>query len=181
MRIAICGAICSGKTTLSQSLTTAFALERFGFADAVKEYATDLFGMEKKDRKLIQDLAEKMKEIDQDVWIKRLHKKMNRRGDGYLDNVVIDDLRFVNEYQYLRMNKFYIIRINIEKIEQLRRLKQTYPDDWTEHTERLTHRSENQRTLFPVDLDITADDEGFNKAFKHIVENANNHPGLGLG
>tara|TARA_E500000331_G_scaffold345574_1_gene383306 strand:+ start:162 stop:713 length:552 start_codon:yes stop_codon:yes gene_type:complete len=176
MRIAICGAICSGKTTLSHSLMTAFGMERYAFADTVKEYATDLFGMERKNRKLIQDFAEKMKEIDEDVWIKNLDKTLTNRGG--MDNVVIDDLRFMNEYQYLLNHNFYIIRINIEKIDQLKRLRSTYPDNWIEHVDRLTHRSENQRTLFMVDLDITADDDGFDEVFKHIVENPYDHPGL---
>lgn len=42
----------------------------------------EIFGVEWKDRELIQDFAEKVKEIDRDVWINMLDK----------DNVVIDDV-----------------------------------------------------------------------------------------
>ena len=62
MKIAITGKICSGKSTLANKLKNILKLEKYSFADNVKKYATEIFEMKYKDRKLIQDFAEKMKE-----------------------------------------------------------------------------------------------------------------------
>lgn len=153
MKVAICGGMCSGKTTLSQYISNEFNLQKFSFADAVKLHASQIFDIQYKDRKLIQDFAEKIKEIDPDIWIKILDKKIKN-----LDNIVIDDLRFKNEFDYLRKNGFIIIRINIELIQQLKRLKNTYPYTWKQHADRLTHCSELQRTYFHADLDVQSND-----------------------
>lgn len=179
MRVAICGAICSGKTSLADTLVEKYGFKRFSFASSVKEYAKDLFNMKGKNRQLLQDLAEKLKEIDQDVWVNRLDREINKIITTDTEtNIVIDDLRFPNELEYLKRNGFFIIRINIEKIDQLRRLRNVYPDDWMEHEERLTHCSELGRTTFIVDLDILANDEGFQKAMDTIDNNPLRHPGL---
>lgn len=163
MKVAICGGMCSGKTTLSKYISKEFNLETFSFADAVKMYASQIFDMQHKDRRLIQDFAEKLKEIDPDIWIKILDKKIKN-----IDNIVIDDLRFKNEYKYLRKNGFTIIRINIELIEQLKRLKNTYPDTWKEHADRLTHTSEVQRTYFNVDADFVSNNSLCNDVSDYI-------------
>ena len=44
--------------------------------EKIKELATDLFGMGKKDRLLLQCLADKMKEIDENVWVKYISNKI---------------------------------------------------------------------------------------------------------
>ena len=151
MRIAICGGICSGKTTLANELSKQYGLQIHSFANYVKYYATEIFGMEYKNRKLIQTFAEKMKDIDSDVWINMLDKKLSSTN---YDNIVIDDLRFQNEYDYLRKNDFLIVRLNLENIEQLKRIKELYKEKWLEHTTRLNHVSEIGRTVFKVDIEL---------------------------
>lgn len=57
-------------------------------------------------------------------------------------------------------NKGYIvIRLNIENITQIRRIKDKYPDDWKQHVERLSHVSEIGRTYFHIDYDVESSDE----------------------
>ena len=97
MKIAITGKICSGKSTLANIIKDKLKLNKYSFADNVKKYAKELFDMSYKDRKLIQDFAEKLKEIDNTIWIKQLDKNIKDK-----DNIIIDDLRFENEYNYLR-------------------------------------------------------------------------------
>lgn len=166
MKIAICGGICSGKSTLAKQLAKRYGLHVHSFANAVKKYAIELFDMKYKNRALIQDFAEKMKEIDKDVWVKMLGKEIED-----LDNIVIDDLRFDNELNYLRSKGFIIVRINIEKIEQIKRLIITYPDKWKEHEDRLTHVSELQRTHFNVDIDIGCDDNSYVNLYTFLDNN----------
>jgi adenylate kinase family enzyme len=137
MKIAILGKICSGKTTLANKLAEHFKLERIAFGDSVKKYTTEIFYMSYKDRKLIQDFAEKMKEIDNDIWIKHLDKKIKDKN-----NIIIDDLRFKNEYTYLKKNNFVIIKLVINKNQQIKRIKNLYGNNSNEHIERLNHISE---------------------------------------
>ena len=69
-----------------------------------------------KDRKLIQDLAEKLKEIDNDIWIKQLNKNIKNKN-----NIIIDDLRFVFRFFYLKSNNYFIIKLLINKNQQIKR------------------------------------------------------------
>ena len=84
MKIAITGKICSGKSTLAEKLKTELKLEKHSFGNNVKKYAKELFNMEYKDRKLIQDFAEKLKEIDNDIWIKQLDKEIKETKESNL-------------------------------------------------------------------------------------------------
>jgi len=153
MKIAICGSICSGKTTLSEKLKKDFNLELYSFAFNVKKYCNKFFNMNYKNRKLIQDFAEKMKEIDENIWINLLDKKINNKN-----NIIIDDLRFKNEYNYLKSKGFYIIKLNINKEEQIKRIKKLYKENYNEHLERLEHISELDINNFKCDLEIESND-----------------------
>lgn len=174
MRIAICGKICSGKSTLANALSENFKLRKISFANPVKMYAEEIFDMKYKDRKLIQDFAEKMKEINPNVWIDYLDRSILEKED----DIVIDDLRFMNEYNFLRTRGFFIIRINIEMIDQIKRIKSTYPDKWQDHIDRLNHVSEIDRTIFNADLDIESTDDMIEYVLEYIRNNVYNHVSL---
>ena len=105
MKIAITGKMCSGKSFISDLLAKKYNLKKLSFGGKVKDLAKDLFGMEGKNRLLLQSLADKMKEIDKDIWIKYLMTQIEDR-----DNIIIDDLRFHNEHEYLRKNDFKIVK-----------------------------------------------------------------------
>ena len=97
MKIAIIGKICSGKTTTADiliGLNNDF--QKLSFAGKVKSIAVDLFDMEK-DRKLLQQIGTYMREIDPDVWANYVVKQSKK-----YDYVVIDDLRYKNEYDLLK-------------------------------------------------------------------------------
>ena len=98
MKIAIIGKICSGKTTTADiliGLNNDF--QKLSFAGKVKNIAVDLFDMEKKDRKLLQQIGTYMREIDPDVWANYVVKQSKK-----YNYVVIDDLRYKNEYDLLK-------------------------------------------------------------------------------
>ena len=51
MKIAICGKMCYGKTTLANYIMRTFpGYRKYSFAEKVKELCVDLFDMKKKDR-----------------------------------------------------------------------------------------------------------------------------------
>ena len=137
-RIAITGKICSGKTTLANELTL-HGYTKISFGDKVKEMCVEIFDMKYKNRKLIQTFAEKMKEIDENVWINFVIAKIKENPEN---KWVIDDVRFPNEYEKLKENGFKFVYLEIDDKLQLDRLQKTYGDLYTEHSERLSHISE---------------------------------------
>jgi len=164
MKIAITGKICSGKSTLANKLKDNLKLEKYSFADNVKKYATEIFEMEYKDRKLIQDFAEKMKELDNNIWIKQLDKEIKDKT-----HIVIDDLRFENEYNYLKKNNYYIIKLVIHKNQQIKRIEDLYKDKAPEHLERLEHISECNIDKLNADLTINTEDVDIKTILKTII------------
>ena len=98
MKLAIIGKICSGKTTAADILIELNNdFQKLSFAGKVKSIAIDLFDMEKKDRKLLQQIGTYMREIEPDVWANYVVKQSKK-----YDYVVIDDLRYKNEYDLLK-------------------------------------------------------------------------------
>ena len=55
--------------------------------------------MKIKNRELLQSIGTKMREIDEDIWIKYVLKNNK-------NNIIIDDLRYPNELEALK-RKFY--------------------------------------------------------------------------
>ena len=158
MKIAICGPICSGKTFLTNYLKKKYNLKRNFFGDKVKDVARELFNMEYKDRKLIQTVADKMKEINQDVWVNYIIKQTIDK-----DNIIIEDLRFLNEAKFLQDNGFIIIKLTVEENIQWLRLKQTYPTTWQEHLNNFNHNSERNFNLIKANFTIESDSNLINK------------------
>ena len=141
MKIALVGEMCAGKTTLSKYIINWYntkyklVLNKTSFAEKIYKLAYELFGMKEKDRKLLQDIGTKFREIDNSVWI-------NYTVNKYNDNVIIDDCRYLNEIKRLHDEGFVIIKINITKELQLTRLKNLYTNTWEKHFANMTHSSE---------------------------------------
>ena len=165
MKIGIIGKICSGKTTLADRLIDYYKhlnLKRRSFSGGVYHIAKTIFGMVDKDRKLLQSIGTKMREIDEDIWIK------NTNMEG---NVIIDDIRYNNELNYLIKEGFIIIHIKIDKLKQIDRIIKTYPNSYKEHLERLEHESERlevDRTKVDLELDS---EYNFNEVIWYINKN----------
>lgn len=142
-KIGIIGKICSGKTFIANYLVDKYNFTKYSFADSLKNIATKYYGMINKDRKLLQELALKMKDIDENVFVNHLLKKYNK-----YDNVVIDDVRFKNELLELKKHNFTIIKINIDKQLQINRYNKLY----NENIDRLEHISELEQDNLPIEL-----------------------------
>ena len=118
---------------------------RLSFATRLKELATELFDMREKDRKLLQDLGAALRAIDGNVWVRAFGRQV-RQCESLGQSIVVDDLRFRNEYNCLRDLGFTIIRLDIPPDVQLLRLRQTYPSTYEAHLARIRDPSE-------IDLD----------------------------
>lgn len=72
--------------------------------------------MEGKDRQLLIDIGEKMREIDKDVWLKTLMQ-------DYYDEpkLVVSDVRMMNEYKFLKSQGFIFVRIYSDDVTRASR------------------------------------------------------------
>ena len=145
MKIAIYGPMCSGKTTVANILQeTDKRYSIYSFGQKIKDIAKELFQMEGKDRSLLINIADKMREIDEDVWAKYIIRQTDKN-----DYCIIDDLRIQNELKYL--TDWKIICLTTPKEARIQRLKKLYPDNFKDHIKNMDHISENDTLELPVD------------------------------
>ena len=157
MKIAITGKMCYGKTTVANIIKKYDnEYQIFSFGQKVKDIATDLFDMQNKDRTLLTSIGTKMREIDSDIWAKYIIKSCRD-----LENVVIDDLRYQNEYRYLLEHDFKIIVLTLPVEIQIDRIKELYPENYQDHLNNMFHVSEkgidfidNDRLYIDMSQDI---------------------------
>tara|TARA_Y100000310_G_C20498710_1_gene722832 strand:+ start:331 stop:840 length:510 start_codon:yes stop_codon:yes gene_type:complete len=148
MKIAICGKMASGKTTVAQSLE---GFQVLSLAGEVKRVGRELFGMKDKDRPLLQQIGMKMREIRASVWLDALIRESNKQ-ELYGYSVVCDDVRFINEANTLKADGWILIKLVITDDLQKQRLQNTYPDDWEVHWNNRTDASESEVDAIPLDL-----------------------------
>ena len=134
MNIGICGKAGTGKTVVADHLVKKYSYKRYAVADEVKRIAMRLFKMKEKDRKLLQDIGFKMREIRPSVWIDFLIDQI--RGK---DKIVVDDIRYPNEYEALKKEGFKMIRVAADREVCIKRLTER---DGTAAIERLDDESE---------------------------------------
>lgn len=153
----------SGKTTLAEAFCNEIPYySKFSFAKSVKDFANFLFDIPEgyKDREKYQKVGDGGRRfIGGDVWIDAtLNAVKENSANGY---GVIDDVRYINEVQHLKKKGWFMVKINISKELQEKRIKETYPNDWEQHLAARNHASEVEvleasKSLF--DLVINADD-----------------------
>tara|TARA_B100000700_G_scaffold283741_1_gene336416 strand:+ start:259 stop:759 length:501 start_codon:yes stop_codon:yes gene_type:complete len=157
MKIAIYGPMCSGKSTIASIIKENNSdYEIFSFGQKIKDLAKELFNMEGKDRTLLITIADKMREIDIDVWAKYIIKQTKSK-----ENCIIDDLRFQNELNYL--HDWMIIALTTPKNIRIERIKNIYPDNYDDHIKNMKHLSETDTLQFPentiyIDTSISHDE-----------------------
>lgn len=145
MKIAICGKMCSGKTTLANYIMRSFpGYQKYSFAQKVKELCVELFGMEKKDRPLLINFANKMRDIDPDVWVNQVLQQTKGKC-----NCIVDDVRYQNEVDALIQDGWKFIQLDVPYELQKSRLMKLYPDDYREHLQANNHISEQNTFIFP--------------------------------
>jgi len=175
LRIALTGRMRSGKSFIADYIQYKYGFDRVSFAAGLKRVSDDLFAHlyepiyedcpfsddgkhrvgYRKPRAILQAVGQKMREIDEDVWIKQAEQTMrvyeNLRSTK---GVVIDDLRQPNEYEWTRANGFIIIRVEASEDLRLKRAEQA-GDSFSE--EDLAHDTEQHAEGFSVDYTIVND------------------------
>lgn len=138
MKIGLLGKMASGKTTTANLFQQYFPqLQKLSFADPIKQIATQIFDIQDKNRELLQNIGGKMREINPDVWVKYTIRRATQHAD-----VIIDDVRYLNEINALKEAGFTIIYLEVSPKVQRERILINYWDDATQHLDRLHHDSE---------------------------------------
>jgi hypothetical protein len=164
VKIAFSGKCTSGKSTSAKLVKKSEPKTIiFSFAKKIYDLAYELFDMKEneKDRDLLINIGKKMREINEGVWLDYIVKQSKDT-----DNVVIDDLRFPNEFTKLREEGFILVRLHVSTETQIRRLTELYPTTWKEQLEKLGDYSEI--ALDNHDFDYTINTENFNEIHDFI-------------
>ena len=143
MRIGLLGKMGAGKTTLANKIIKCYPeMKKMSFADPLKQIAVDLFDMKHKDRKLLQQIGTKMREIDDNVWANALLRKI-----GSDQNIIIDDVRYLNEIILLKNAGFKICYLDIDETDRIKYLRMIYASDSDNHIKQGYHESEQADSL----------------------------------
>jgi dephospho-CoA kinase len=163
IKIALTGKLRSGKDTVAHHLYIRHGFDKVAFGSALKHVAHQTFpwvSEYSKPRALYQSVGQLMREIDPDVWVKHVERKVqgviNFRahvGDANV-GVVITDLRQPNEYEWARANGFSLIRVTCPFDTRLQRARQA-GDDFVESD--LLHSTEQYVDTFEPDYEIHND------------------------
>ena len=145
MRVAICGKMCSGKSTLANHIMRTFpGYQTYSFAKRVKELCSELFGMRGKDRPLLIQFSNSMRDIDPNVWINQVLQDTRGKKD-----CIIDDVRYQNEVDALIKDGWSFIQLHIPYDIQKKRIMRIYPDNYQDHLHVSNHISESNSFTFP--------------------------------
>lgn len=135
MRIAISGKAGSGKTALAKTFIEKYGFEHISFAKKVKQTAMVVYNLteeeafgKNKNRELLQRLGQGLREnIDYDIWVNAVVNDINKKSLN--DNLVLDDLRYKNEFKAMKENGFLLIRILSPEETRRNRIPNTFPSD----------------------------------------------------
>lgn len=168
VRIAFIGGMRSGKSTVALTFMKPKSIV-LSFGSALKYHAREIFPYlqgESKPRTLYQDLGQKMREIDEDVWIRHVVKDMRMFQEYGVENFYIDDLRQPNEYEWAKRNGFYIVRVDVD--EETRYKRAIAKGDAFERKD-MSHETESHYEGF--DVDFVIDNNGtWSDTLKQIEE-----------
>lgn len=114
IKIAIAGALRSGKDTvadiLQEQVEGRFTVYRFadGITGIIQQYFPQAW-LAGKPRQHYQVIGQSLRQLDEDVWVRALHKK--RQQAPLQENQLITDLRQPNEVIYCKKHGFKIIKV----------------------------------------------------------------------
>ena len=103
MLIGLTGQAGSGKDEIAKILVRRYGFTRMAMADSLKEIARDHFEWngqkDERGRRLLQVIGTECgRAYTPDLWVRKLNRKIvQERGSGKVWNVVIPDIRFLNE------------------------------------------------------------------------------------
>lgn len=124
MIIGIMGQKFNGKDTIADYICKTYHFKKLAFATVLKSVCTLIYNLShtqlnsndketvdlrynKSPRQIMQDIGQKLKELDPDIWINHLNEERKKTSK----NIVISDVRFQNEVDYINKNGGIIIKV----------------------------------------------------------------------
>ena len=139
LKVAFAGGMASGKTSVALEVAKMCnSSQIISFATPVKEMSTHVLGMRHKNRKLLQEVGSAYRKFNADIWVNILVSRI----DEEKEIVIVDDVRFENELEALKLRGFKIVWLETSQRERIRRLKEKYGARSDEHVIGLRHSSE---------------------------------------
>lgn len=130
LRVFLFGKRGTGKDTVARYLVCQATNGKvLSISQPLYQIAFELFGATQKDRRLLQILGDKLREIDQDCLLKKLLEKIDdyQKIDDYPhlipDLIVVNDVRLVHEADVLRQHGFLGVKVVADDPVRLERLK----------------------------------------------------------
>jgi len=159
LKIAICGKANSGKNTLSKIIKSCLKDEKIteiAFADEIKKIAKIMFPqipnkflygsslMRKESikdavyngnpltiRQLLINIGNSSRDYNPDIWVNLVDNKIKKINNS----IIITDLRFQNEFEFLKKNNFTTIKIIRDKALDIKDKSELEQDLFTcDHT-----------------------------------------------
>lgn len=148
MRIGISGKAKAGKDTLASMLVEAHpGFNIHGFADRVKQVAMSMFpqmnpenlfgdshlreelipGTQITYRQVLLDVGKLGRSYSKDFWVESTLPYMENNQD-----IIIKDLRFENEYNFLKSHDFFLVRIKRKSHTKIHDISETEQDGLTD-------------------------------------------------
>jgi dephospho-CoA kinase len=116
LRIALYGKSGAGKTSIAEYLVSHYGFIRLSTGVACRNVCRLLFGSESKT--IMNRVTDALKGIDEHVWLKAALETHKSAGTG----IVFDSMRFVSDYEYLRMHEYSVWKVTAPKPLRLNRL-----------------------------------------------------------
>ena len=137
MRIMLIGKQRAGKDTIGDYLSKEYDFFKMALAEPIYDLARGLFGMQEKDRELLIQIGNKMREIKPTVWVDYLLRDIYTI-EAFKDvwtaipiNFVVTDVRFQNEFDMLLANGF--IPVKVVASQEVRSQRPGYTPEYENH------------------------------------------------
>lgn len=125
LRVFLFGRRGSGKSTVAQFLAGCTGARVYKVSGPLYWVAEELFGMEGKDRRLLQALGDKFREIDPDCLLRCLSAALERDRPRV---AVVEDVRLPREAEWLRRMGFAGVLVRAPEPVRLARLAERGED-----------------------------------------------------
>jgi dephospho-CoA kinase len=152
VKIALCGKMRSGKDTVANFLREQHKFTGFRFSEGIWETICllypHIYASKEKPRKLLQDIGQKLREVDPNIWVNYTLQQIEEVG---ANRVVVTDLRQPNEFNVLKEQGFFIVRVSAEDGIRLNRI---LAENDNFDIQDLYHETERHVDGFNVDFEI---------------------------
>jgi len=149
IRVAFCGSMGSGKTYASNLLREKIDARVLSIAKPIKEIVSDMGKSDRASHIMVGSLG---RELDKNVWVKRLLSRIDAYETSGVNELVVDDVRYENEALALKDRGFILVYLKTPWHVRFQRIRER-TDDLTAHIQWFAHESEispetMDRTLF---------------------------------